>query len=63
MATKYHSSPIETTTAEERARGERSFEIAREGQFGITRAGLFIVVAVGCLLLSAVLVFVYTKLH
>jgi hypothetical protein len=63
MSRKYHSAPIETTTPEERARGERSFEIARERQFGITRAGIFAVVAIGCLLLAAVLVFVFTRLH
>ena len=63
MSTKYHSTPIETTTAEERARGERSFEIARERRFGITRAGLFTVVAIGCLLLAAVLIFAFTRLH
>lgn len=63
MPKKYHSAPVETTTAEERARGERSFEIARERQFGITRAGLFAVVAIGCLTLAAVLVFAFTRLH
>jgi len=62
MPMKYHSAPIETTTAEERARGESSFEVARDRQFGITLAGLFAIVAIGCLLLAAVLVFAFTRL-
>jgi hypothetical protein len=48
---KYHSTPIETTTAEERARGEGSFEIARAHQFGITRAGFFGLVTIGYVVL------------
>jgi hypothetical protein len=59
MSRKYHSAPIEITTAEERARGERIFEVARERQFGITRAALFALVVIGCLLLAAILAFVF----
>ena len=44
---KYHSTPIETTTTEERARGERSFEMARGHQFGIMWAAFFGLVTIG----------------
>jgi len=37
-------------------------EVARDRQFGITLAGLFAIVAIGCLLLAAVLVFAFTRL-
>ena len=50
---KYHSSPIETTTPEQQARGESSFEIARgPTQFGITRAGYFSLVIIGYIALA-----------
>lgn len=44
---RYHPTPIETTTAEERARGESSFEIARGHQFGLTRTGFVGLVIIG----------------
>jgi hypothetical protein len=50
---KYHPTPIETTTAEERARGGRCFEIARGRQFGITRAGFVGLVTIGYFALAA----------
>ena len=59
---KYHATPIETTTAEERARGESSFEIARgEYQFGITRGGFFTLVAIGYLVLAVIFLIAFTK--
>ncbi len=49
---RYNPTPIETTTAEQRARGESSFEIARGRQFGITRAGFVCLVLVGYVALA-----------
>ncbi len=49
---RYHSKPIETTTAEERARGQSSFEIARGRQFGVTRTGFISLVIIGYLALA-----------
>jgi len=40
-------SPIETTTAEERSRGQSSFVMLTERTFGITPAGFFALVALG----------------
>jgi hypothetical protein len=37
MPIRYHPTPIETTTSGERARGERSFEVASGQQVGVTR--------------------------
>jgi hypothetical protein len=48
----HHPTPIETTTAEERARGESSFEIARGRQFGVTRAGFVGLVIIGYVALA-----------
>lgn len=39
--------PIDTTTAEERSRGESSFIIGQEHRFGITRSGFFLFAAFG----------------
>jgi hypothetical protein len=49
---RYHPTPIETTTAEERARGESSFEIARGRQFRVTRAGFAGFVIIGYVALA-----------
>jgi len=49
---KYHPTPIETTTAEPRARGESSFEIARGRQFGVTRGGFVGLVIIGYVALA-----------
>jgi hypothetical protein len=49
---KYHSMPIETTTPEERARGESSFEMAKGRQFGVTRAGFISLVIIGYVALA-----------
>ena len=49
---RYHSKPIENTTAEQRARGESSFEIARGRQVGLTRAGFFSLVIIGYIVLA-----------
>src|SRR4051794_37714180 len=51
---KSHSTPIETTTAEQRARGESSFEIARGHQIGMTRATYFCLVIMGYIALAVV---------
>jgi hypothetical protein len=59
---KYHATPVETTTAEERARGESSFEIARGAhQFGITRGGFFTLVAIGYLVLAVIFLIAFIK--
>jgi hypothetical protein len=50
--TKYHPTPIETTTPEERARGERSIEMGRGRQFGVTRAGFLGFVTFGYVALA-----------
>src|SRR5436305_10437723 len=47
-----HPTPIETTTAEERARGGISFEIAKGHQFGVTRAGFVRLVIIGYVALA-----------
>ena len=39
--------PIETTTAEERSRGESSFVIRQERRFVIARSGFFLLAAFG----------------
>jgi len=44
--------PVETTTAEQRARGEGSFAIEKGRQFGITRPGFFSLVILGYLALA-----------
>jgi hypothetical protein len=59
--TKYHSTPIEITTAEERARGESSFEIVREYQFGITRGGFFTLVGIGYLVQAVMFPIAFIK--
>jgi hypothetical protein len=53
-----HAKPIETTTAEEGARGESSFETARGHQFGVTRAGFFILVILGYITIAVAFVLV-----
>jgi hypothetical protein len=58
---KYHSAPIDITTPEERARGESTFEIARERTFGITRTGFFILVALGYFVLAVILLIAFIK--
>ena len=50
---KYHPTPIETTTAEERARGECSFELARGQQIGVTGAAFVVLVIIGYAALAA----------
>ena len=52
VPTRYHPTPIETTTAEERARGESSHEIARGHQFGVTRTAFIGLVIVGYVALA-----------
>jgi hypothetical protein len=44
--------PIETTTAEERARGESSFVIWQERCFGITRNGFLVLATFGYIVFS-----------
>jgi hypothetical protein len=44
--------PIEVTTPEERARGERSFATLKERTFGIAPAGFFALVAIGYALIA-----------
>jgi len=46
------AAPIETTTAEERSRGESSFTIRQERRFGITRKGFFLFALFGYIALS-----------
>ena len=41
------STPVETTTAEERARGESSFIIREERRFGIERKSFFLLALFG----------------
>lgn len=49
----FHSTkPIETTTAEERSRGESSFDIQRELRFGIERKGFLVLAMLGYIVLS-----------
>ena len=43
----HSTTPVETTTPEEQARGESSFTIRRERRFGITRTGFFLLAALG----------------
>jgi len=43
--------PIETTTTEERSRGESSFVIRQELRFGISQTGFFVLSAFGYLAL------------
>ena len=59
--TKYHSTPIDITTPEERARGESAFEIAREHTFGITPAGFYTLVAIGYLVLAVICFVAFAK--
>jgi hypothetical protein len=49
---KDHSAPIETTTPEERARGERSFLMAEGREFGVTSAGFVSLVITGYVVLA-----------
>ena len=44
--------PIETTTAEERSRGDSSFVIRQERRFGIERKGFFLLAIFGYIALS-----------
>jgi hypothetical protein len=44
--------PIETTTAEERSRGDSSFVIRKERRFGITPKGFFLLAMFGYIALS-----------
>ena len=46
------SKPIETTTTEERSRGESSFVIRQERRFGITQQGFFLLAVFGYIALS-----------
>ncbi len=46
------TTPVETTTAEERARGESSFTIRKERRFGTTRTGFFATAVFGYMVLS-----------
>ena len=61
--TKYHATPIDITTPEQRARGESTFEIAREHTFGVTRGGFFTLVAIGYLVLAVICLIAFTKLR
>lgn len=45
------TTPIETTTAEERSRGESSFIIRQEHRFGVARRGFFLLAALGYIVL------------
>jgi hypothetical protein len=63
MSVRYHSTPIETTTADERARGVSSFEIARGRQFGITRAGFFSLVIIGYFALAVAFAIAFSVLR
>ncbi len=47
IPTKLLRTPIETTTPEQRARGESSFIVAQGRQYGITRSGFFLLVLFG----------------
>ena len=61
---KYHATPIETTTAEERVRGESSFEIARgELRWGINRGGFLTLVAIGYLVLAVIFLIAFIKVR
>jgi hypothetical protein len=55
---------VETTTAAERSRGERSFCIRRERRFGITRTGFFMFALLGyiALLVGFAIAFVIASL-
>jgi hypothetical protein len=53
---KYHANPIEITTPEERARGERTFEMARERTWGVTRGGFYTLITVGYFVLTVIFV-------
>jgi hypothetical protein len=44
--------PVETTTAEERSRGESSFTLREERRFGTTRKGFFLLALFGYVALS-----------
>jgi hypothetical protein len=41
------TTPVETTTAEERSRGESSFTIRKERRFGIAKNGFFLTATLG----------------
>jgi hypothetical protein len=43
----YSMTPVETTTAAERSRGESSFVIRQERRFGITPGGFFLLAILG----------------
>jgi hypothetical protein len=46
------TTPVETTTAEERSRGESSFTIRQEHRVGITRRSFFLLATVGYIALA-----------
>lgn len=53
--------PLETTTPEQRARGESSFIVAEGRQHGITRGGFFLLVLFGYVAIAAGWAVVFCK--
>jgi hypothetical protein len=51
--------PIETTTPEQRARGESSFILAKEQVYGISRGGYFVLVLIGYAVVAAACAIVF----
>jgi hypothetical protein len=61
IPTKLLRTPVETTTPEQRARGESSFIVAEGRQYGITRGGFFLLVLFGYVAIAAAWVVVFWK--